>query len=70
MPENMMNSEHKATTESYRDGYDRIFNKSGKTKGRKLSSVKTGYTLPTREFRTQPKEANNGRIGRNRSGRH
>ena len=27
MPENMMNSDHKATNQAYRDNYDQIFNK-------------------------------------------
>ena len=34
MPENMMNSAHKATNKSFRDGYDEIF------RNRKFKSIK------------------------------
>jgi hypothetical protein len=32
VPENMMNSDHKATNKNYRDNYDKIFGKKGETK--------------------------------------
>ena len=40
MAENMMNSEHKSVSDSYRKGYDRIFKKPVESKGRNMSDVK------------------------------
>ena len=39
MPENLMNSEHKATNQKYRDEYDRIFGKVCPVCGKKMLAI-------------------------------
>lgn len=46
MPENMMNSDHKATNDKYRDNYDRTFGKGKKQCD--ADSAETSKSTPDR----------------------